>query len=52
MHAWQRPLSLLANLADRICLVLAHSLSSPAYTADRPWQTWADDLDIEVRLFC
>jgi ribonuclease VapC len=38
------------SLADRVCLALARSLSSPAYTADRPWETWADDLGVEVRL--
>lgn len=38
------------SLADRVCLALARSLSSPAYTADRPWTSWADDLGVEVRL--
>jgi len=38
------------SLADRVCLALARSLSSPAYTADRAWQTWADDLGVEVQL--
>jgi ribonuclease VapC len=38
------------SLADRVCLALARSLSSPAYTADRPWASWADDLGVEVRL--
>ena len=38
------------SLADRVCLALARSLSSPVYTADRPWQAWADDLGVEVRL--
>ncbi len=38
------------SLADRVCLALARSVSSPAYTADRIWQTWADDLAVEVRV--
>jgi ribonuclease VapC len=38
------------SLADRVCLALARSLSSPAYTTDRIWQNWADDLDVEVQL--
>jgi ribonuclease VapC len=38
------------SLADRVCLALARSLSSPAYTADQPWTSWADDLGVEVRL--
>jgi ribonuclease VapC len=28
------------SLADRVCLALARSLSSPAYTADRIWERW------------
>jgi ribonuclease VapC len=32
------------SLADRVCLALARSLSSPAYTTDRLCQHWADDL--------
>lgn len=38
------------SLADRVCLALARSLSSPLYTADRGWQTWADELGVEVQV--
>jgi len=38
------------SLADRVCLALARSLSSPAYTTDRIWQNWADDLDVDVQV--
>jgi PIN domain nuclease of toxin-antitoxin system len=38
------------SLADRVCLALARSLSSPAYTADRVWQTRADELGVEVQV--
>jgi ribonuclease VapC len=38
------------SLADRVCLALARSLSSPAYTTDRVWQTWADHFDVEVKV--
>jgi PIN domain nuclease of toxin-antitoxin system len=38
------------SLADRVCLALARSLSSPAYTADRVWRTWADELGVEVQV--
>ena len=38
------------SLADRVCLALARSLSSPAYTTDRLWQSWADDLGVDVQL--
>ena len=38
------------SLGDRVCLALARSLSSPAYTADRRWQGWADDLGVDVRV--
>jgi ribonuclease VapC len=38
------------SLADRVCLALARSLSSPAFTADRVWRDWADDLSVEVRV--
>jgi PIN domain nuclease of toxin-antitoxin system len=38
------------SLADRVCLALARSLSSPAYTADRVWEQWANDLDVEVHV--
>ena len=37
------------SLADRVCLALARSLSSPAYTTDRLWQSWADDLGVDVQ---
>ncbi len=36
------------SLADRVCLALARSLSSPAYTTDRQWQDWADPLGVTV----
>jgi ribonuclease VapC len=38
------------SLADRVCLALARSLASPAYTTDRLWQSWADDLGVDVQL--
>ena len=38
------------SLADRICLALARSLTSPAFTTDRLWQSWADDLNVTVRV--
>ncbi|SDY23666.1 PIN domain nuclease, a component of toxin-antitoxin system (PIN domain) [Modestobacter sp. DSM 44400] len=38
------------SLGDRVCLALARSLSSPAFTADRVWQRWAEDLDVDVRV--
>jgi PIN domain nuclease of toxin-antitoxin system len=38
------------SLADRVCLALARSLASPAFTADRLWQSWADDLGVRVRV--
>lgn len=38
------------SLADRVCLALARSLSSPAFTTDRLWQSWADDLGVEVQV--
>ena len=36
------------SLADRVCLALARSLASPAFTTDRLWQSWADDLGVRV----
>ena len=36
------------SLADRVCLALARSLESPAFTTDRLWQSWADDLGVRV----
>lgn len=36
------------SLADRVCLALARSLSSPAYTADRAWQGWAEVFGVGV----
>lgn len=36
------------SLADRVCLALAPSLTSPAFTTDRLWQSWADDLGVRV----
>jgi ribonuclease VapC len=38
------------SLADRVCLALARSLESPAFTTDRLWQSWADDLGVTVRV--
>jgi ribonuclease VapC len=38
------------SLADRVCLALARSLSSPAYTTDRLWASWAEDLGIAVNV--
>ena len=38
------------SLANRVCLALARSLSSPAYTADRIWQDWSDDLGVDVQV--
>ena len=38
------------SLADRVCLALARSMSSPAYSTDRVWQDWADDLGVDVRV--
>jgi ribonuclease VapC len=38
------------SLADRVCLALARSLTSPAFTTDRLWQSWADDLGVRVRV--
>ena len=38
------------SLADRVCLALTRSLSSPAYTADRIWQDWSDDLGVDVQV--
>ena len=35
-------------LADRVCLALARSLSSSAYTADRAWLRWAADFGVDV----
>ena len=38
------------SLGDRVCLALARSLSSPAFTADRAWQRWAEQLGVDVRV--
>jgi PIN domain nuclease of toxin-antitoxin system len=38
------------SLADRVCLALARSLSSIAFTADQAWENWADDLGVAVRV--
>ena len=38
------------SLADRVCLALARSVTSPAYTADRLWANWADELGVQVVL--
>ncbi len=38
------------SLADRVCLALARSISSPACTADRLWAEWAEEFDLEVIL--
>jgi ribonuclease VapC len=34
------------SLADRVCLALGRSLSSPVYTTDRNWENWADDFGV------
>ena len=36
------------SLADRVCLALARSITSPAYTADRLWEDWADEFGVQV----
>lgn len=36
------------SLADRVCLALARSVASPAYTADRLWGSWAAELGVQV----
>ena len=36
------------SLADRVCLALGRSVSSPTYTADREWEDWADALGVNV----
>jgi ribonuclease VapC len=36
------------SLADRVCMALARSVASPAYTADRLWDTWAGELGVQV----
>ena len=36
------------SLADRVCLALGRSLSSPVYTTDRDWEDWADDFGVTV----
>lgn len=36
------------SLADRVCFSLARSLASPAYTADRLWETWAAEFAVQV----
>jgi PIN domain nuclease of toxin-antitoxin system len=38
------------SLGDRVCLALARSLSSPAFTADRAWQRWAEEFGVDVRV--
>jgi PIN domain nuclease of toxin-antitoxin system len=38
------------SLADRVCLGLARSLNSPAYTADRIWGSWAAEFGVQVVL--
>ena len=38
------------SLGDRVCLALARSLSSVAFTADRAWETWASELGVSVRV--
>ena len=39
------------SLADPVCLALARSVASPAYTADRLWSSWADELGGDVSSF-
>lgn len=36
------------SLADRVCLALARSINSQAYTADRIWEQWAAELGVQV----
>ncbi len=36
------------SLADRVCMALARSLTSPAYTTDRLWDSWAAEFSVEV----
>ena len=36
------------SLADRVCLALGRSLSSPVYTTDRNWENWADEFGVTV----
>ena len=38
------------GIADRVCLALARSLSSPAHTADRSWQRWAEEFGVDLQL--
>lgn len=38
------------SLADRVCIGLARSLASPAYTADRLWDSWAAEFGVQVVL--
>lgn len=38
------------SLADRICLALARSLSSPVLTADRSWEKWSPDFGVDVEV--
>ena len=36
------------SLADRVCLALARSVASPAYTADRLWERWGGEFCVQV----
>lgn len=36
------------SFADRVCLALARSVASPAYTADRLWEAWAGEFGVQV----
>jgi PIN domain nuclease of toxin-antitoxin system len=36
------------SLADRVCLALGRSLTSPIYTTDHNWENWADDFGVNV----
>lgn len=36
------------SLADRVCLALARSIASPAYTTDRLWENRAAELGVQV----
>ena len=36
------------SLADRVCLALARSLSSTAYTGDRTWEAWGSEFDVQL----
>jgi len=39
------------SLADRVCLALARSLTSPVYAGDQLWAQWAQELGVQVKVF-